>query len=680
MKVISAKIDKGIAHIGGSLPDIDTDFDSKRRSEVKRYMEQKYGNNYVCSVGTFTTLQVKAAMQDLGRLKGIHNKETSYVTKMIESLSPKYKDVFGFAMYKPKLKQFIQNNSDVISDIELCLGNPKSTSTHACATLIVPKYNKYGKKIDIFDWLPLRRGEKGELISEWEGEFTEETGFLKEDILGTKQLSKFKMIFDLVAATKGDSLSLESIPLDDKGVYNLFQRGLTADNFHFGSKGLSTYSREVKPNCIEDLIAMIALYRPGAMKSNAHNDYVALKHGLKEPTYDYMTESITKETYGVLCYQEQIMHVCQKLGGFTLTEADGIRKAMGKKIKSKMDGYKIKFIEGAVERGCPEQEAQSIWTKLEVFSGYGFNKSHAAAYAITGYISQWLKYNYPTQYWVTALQYADEKILSRFISEINKLDLDIQLKSPDINNSSFKFEADYDQNIIYWALDKVAFIGQSTAQCIIEEREKNGEFFTLEEFLSRVPKSKVKKTGVINLIFSGAFDSLTQHNQGDDVADIRMNLLKRYFDWRGDELPQYISDLNEKQEWWWLFKQKNVCGLGYLDYKRILHEIPDFRPFLTTYIDPDFFYEEAALEKQVCLSGMIQEIRVRKSRNGEFCQIILNNNDQMLDITMWSETYELAKDILQVDCVAIITGKIKYDNYKKNNALYTTQDTELYIL
>jgi len=264
----------------------------------------------------------------------------------------------------------------VIDDVKKISMSIKSESVHASAVVIVPK-EKGSVKLQI----PVRK-EEDRLISEWEGEYMADAGYLKEDMLSTRQMAKFGHIIDLIETHTGNRIEYDDIPLDDESVMILFRKGHTGDVFHFGSKGLTTYLRHVKPYNVEDLIASIALYRPGAMKSNAHADFVKLRNGEMIPEYDYHLEVVTKQTLGLYIYQEQVMQAVQRLGNFTLSEADGVRKAMGKKIKHKMDGYKVQFVRNAQEKGCSLEEADKIWNKLEVFSGYGFNRSHAAAYSV----------------------------------------------------------------------------------------------------------------------------------------------------------------------------------------------------------------------------------------------------------------------------------------------------------
>jgi DNA polymerase-3 subunit alpha len=275
-------------------------------------------------------------------------------------------------------------------------------------------------------------------------------------------------------------IDIYNLPLDDKKVYQMFKKGYNSDTFQFGTLGFTDYSKMLQPDNIHDLIAMVALFRPGVMGTGAHIDYVNLKHGRKEPEYDLLCEEITKETYGIMVYQEQLMFICQKVGGFDLQESDDIRKSTGKKIQSILDSYKPKFIKGAIKNGYTEDMAKKLWHKLEYAGSYLFNKSHATTYAITGYISMWFKANYPLEFWTAALEFVKNmEYVSRFINEMNKLQ-DVSIVPPDINYSDRHFVSDPKTKKIYWSLIQIKEVGEVATQMILEARETKGKFFFLE--------------------------------------------------------------------------------------------------------------------------------------------------------------------------------------------------------
>lgn len=676
------------SRIKKGMPDIDIDFASNRRDEVKRYIERKYGYDSVACVGTYTTLKIKAALQDLARQKGIDNKRVSYITSTFQNDNMSWEELFKATAEIPVLKDFIQSNYSLIEDIQLCLRQPKSASVHASAMIIAPKENKNGEYMTIFDWLPCKRvkmkdNEQDIIVTEWEGEYVEKIGFLKEDILSTIQLDKFSCILKMIKENQGMEIKLSDIPLDDENVFDLFKRGLSQDVFHFGSAGLIGYAQELKPDNIEELIAMIALFRPGVMDTGAHKQFVAIKFGKKKPEYDWGMEEITGNTYSLLVYQEQAIKAVQVIGGLSEVDADNVRRAIGKKIQEEMDKWKEVFLEGAIKNGCPEKEANKIWDKIEVFATYSFNKSHAAAYSITGYICNWLKYHFPIEFWTTALQFAKEDEIPAYANEIVKLGESIRLQPVDINKSGYEFYADYNTNNIYWSLIKVKQCGPEATNAIIEEREKDGQFYSLEEFCLRIPKAKVKKNIIENLILSGAFDEVELIEDKKD----RFKLIRWLYNKNKTELSEEYTNEKITKEHFWILKQKELAGLGYINYHDIVKGSM-FSKQIHRYIDSSDFYNTEVSEKDVkVICGILKRIIERQPKDttkDKFAQLELDCNDSIIYVTCWSETYSIyrrdLKEAEEESRIIVISGNVKFDNYKKHNVLYTYNKTEIEIV
>ena len=676
--IFSRFLNKG--RIKVSMPDIDSDFESTRRDEVKRYMEQRYGVEQVCSIGTYGTLKLRAALQELGRLEGIDASTRRYMSKILDGSSEHWVSLFQTAMQTPELKNFIQKHATMINQIPLLLNQPKNASVHAAGVIVVPKEDEEGNPMTVFDWLPIKKMD-GILISEWEGPQCEIAGFLKEDILGLAQLDKFKQIFDLIESNTGKRLSLSDtdIPLNDKNVYQLFHEGYNSDLFHFGSPGLKGYSQDVKPVNIEDLIAMMALYRPGVMEGGYHNTFVKIRKGKEEPSYDFMLEEVSKDTYGIYIYQEQVMKACQVIGDFTEMESDDVRRAMGKKKLKDMLPYKLRFIEKAVAKGCAQDQAEEIWKKLELFAGYGFNKSHAAAYAITGYKGQWLKYHYPMEYWSVALSNASSEELSGYISEINKLQQGITIAAPDINKSSSTFKPDFETGKIYWSLN-VRQVGAATLEAIEEEKALNGNFYSFEEFVDRMPRNKCKKNQIFNLILAGTFDEIEHVKKVQD----RIKVIKLYERLLDDSIPEAFQTRLILQEHFWLIRQKELTGFGHLDYKSLAAQSKAFKDKVALYIDPlKFFTEEATLKKSVIVGGLIKEVVERKTKkNDKFANIVLEANDEEMIITVWSEVWsERGKEIVDhKGGIMLIDGEVSANSYHKKNTLQTTRTSQVVLI
>jgi len=587
-----------------------------------------------------------------------------------------WEELFVLAQKVPQIKEFIQKNVDLVHDLFLIMSQPKAVSIHPCATIIIPKD---GNK-NVFDWLPLRQ-DKGQLISEWEGPELESIGLLKEDILGLSQLDKFQFILKLIKETTGKEINIYSIEIDDKKVMELFQKGFTSDVFQFGSKGLTNYCKDVLPDDLEELITMVALFRPGPIQSGAHHNYVNFKFKRKVPEYDFGLKEVTKGTYGLYIFQEQVMQACQVLGGFSLSDTDEVRRAMGKKKIEVIEPYKKQFITKAIEKGASSEEANKIWQKLEVFSAYGFNRSHAAAYALMGYISQWLKYYYPVQFWTAAFQFAEkEDLVLRYMSEIQQIDDFIKITPPDINVSGKGLKSDHKLGKIYWSLLRIKHLGEIGTDAILEERDKNGKFFSFEDFHKRMPKDIVNKRIITNLIVSGSFDEICE------IKNIiqRKELVEKYYNLAGIEAKQemLLQSQNVKEDWYWLLRQKEICGLGHFDFKAMIKN-SSLSDYAVNYVSGEELQDELLVEKQVVFGGIVKLLTVRNSRKGKWALIDLDSNNATVFVHLWNPEWELYKDKLR-DCegkIMLFIGLVKHDSmYKKCNTIHFYNKHQLEIL
>lgn len=354
-----------------SLPDIDTDVPGEYRPAVKQYMENRFGASQVCSVGTYTTLQIKQAINDVGKIYGASVPTLRRLTKMIEDVKTE-EDFLKLACKRSEINQFLNKYPEMMNIVFLLLGQQKAASIHACAMMIFPKEKS------MYEWCPVRKS--GDLIiSEWEGGEMDEAGFLKEDILGIEQLDKFTDILNLIEKNTGRKINLYSdIEYDDPEVYRYFANGWLSDIFQFSAKGLCAYTQKLKPKNMDDVVAALSLFRPGPMENGFHMDYIALKNGEKEPEYPIGAEEILKNTYSVLVYQEQIMNICNQLADFDLVTCDKVRKSLGKKKLDVLLPLKTKFIEGYVgkfgSKGVTEKNAETLWEQMEEFAKYSFNK------------------------------------------------------------------------------------------------------------------------------------------------------------------------------------------------------------------------------------------------------------------------------------------------------------------
>lgn len=354
-----------------SLPDVDTDVPGEKRPLVKRYMEERFGETQVCSVGTYTTLQIKQAINDVGKIYGASVPTLRRISKMIEDVKTE-EDFLRLAHRKEEIAQFVNKYPEMMNVVFLLLGQQKAASIHACAMMIFPKEKT------MYEWCPVRKVDNL-VVSEWEGGEMDEAGFLKEDILGIEQLDKFTDILTLIEKNTGKKINLYTdIEYDDPEVYRYFANSWLSDIFQFSAKGLSSYTQKMKPKNMDDVIAALSLFRPGPMENGFHMDYIALKNGEKEPEYPIGAEEILKDTYGLLTTQEQIMNICNQLADFDLVTCDKVRKALGKKKLDVLLPLKAKFVEGYVSKfgskGVTKESAEHLWDQMEEFAKYSFNR------------------------------------------------------------------------------------------------------------------------------------------------------------------------------------------------------------------------------------------------------------------------------------------------------------------
>lgn len=678
-----------------SLPDVDTDFEANRRDDVKAYMEKRFGSDHMCSLGTYSSLQMKALLKDFCRIQGVPIQQAEYLSAIIDdtkdnsnmraSRAP-WEYIFKLATRSKVLFDFIQSHPSMIEEMRLCYAQPRSASVHACATLILPNNE------NLYTSIPVRKGVlKGKemIVTEWEGSEIETAGYLKEDILGIQQLDKFRMIIDLVEKYYKKRVDIYNLPLDQEEVYEMFGKGQNGDVFHLGSKGLTAYCTQLQPQNIDDLIAALALFRPGPMDNNFHHEYILRKAGKKRFEYQPGLEDITKKTYGLLVYQEQVMQACVNIASFTLSEADDVRKGMAKSKKKFLEEQGSKFVSGGIKNGYEKDYLEELWHQMCMFGRYGFNRSHAACYAMTGYVCEYLKWKYPLPYWITALQFAagGSEDMLRFISEIN-IAGKIKLAPPDINKSQTEFYADFYEQRISWSISKVKQCGEVATKFIFDERGANGEFYSLEEFLSRVDKSKVNKSVVENLILAGCFDEIENILKVTD----RARLIEKYRDICGVKIPKgrqdwyriAVNNGHAAEEWWWLLQQKQVCGLAFFDFQNILYDA-DIDIDLQKYVSvEDFLNQDLSSSRtgKVLVSGVVNLIEHKSGNKGEYVRIRLEENYSFIWVTIWSEYYEKCRDIIEGSegKIAAVYARGYYDSYKGENALQSDTGFQIKIL
>lgn len=666
-----------------SMPDIDVDFPTEFRDAVKEYIKEKYGYAYTCSIGTYTRMKLKTCIKDFGKVKGLSFDLTNKLTKDIDDqIEYTWGDLIEYASKSKLLFKFVQENPELVHMTKYALLQPKAESVHPSAVIIVPKHAVDGtdREMDLWEWMPVKKID-GVLVSEWEGKYIDKSGFLKEDILGLSQLDKFKSILKLIEKNCRKKIDVNKIPLDDEATFRYFKRGWNEDVFQFGTTGLMNYCRQVKPDSLENLIAMTALFRPGPMELNAHQDFADIKNGKKKPVYDFGMEDITKETYGLYVYQEQVMQAVV-VGGLTKVESDVLRTTIKKKDVKTLASFGDKFKEGYAKllskNGIknPEEYANHVWDKLLAFSGYGFNKSHAAAYSIMSYWSQWFKVNYPLEFWTTALQFSKEGEVPYRLAELKKTGAEIEIRPPDVNFSDINFTCDAKEQRIFFSLTKIKGVGEVAVKNIMDTRHAGGQFYSLEEFLSRVP-SKVNKTVVKCLIVAGAFDLIEGVNNPRD----RKKLLEKYLESKNESLPEEYSGADSNSNAFWILEQKRLTGFGEVDYETMIRDAIPNKRLSKLYVNDSEFL--ATKEKtEVVIAGKLIFYRERDIKNGKMCSIQIDCNNTILNAILWPDAYEkIDEDIANLKgCIVALSGTVEKDRYRNEKNLYSNNKTKLYVI
>lgn len=486
-------------------PDIDLDFADARRDEVIHYISKKYGFENVAQIITFGTMASRGSVRDTGRALGMSYSDVDKIAKLIPfglTLAQSIENVDELAgLYKqdPPVKRLL----DMAQRLE---GVARHASTHAAGIVIA--------RDGLENHVPLQYAPRGEneIITQYAMNELEAVGLIKMDILGLANLTIMGNALRIIRKTKNEDIDIDNLPLDDPETYNLLSRAHTTGVFQLESDGMKRYLKELRPSVFEDIIAMVALYRPGPMELIP--DYIAGKHGRKKVTYLHpKLEPILKETYGIAVYQEQVLQIARSIAGFTLGEADILRKAVGKKIKKLLMEQQVKFVEGALKNGVSKQVAEKLFTFIEPFAEYGFNKAHATSYAKIAYQTAYLKAHYPQEF-MAALLTSEQNNLDKISVAINECErMNIKVLPPDINESFVEFGVVPETNNIRFALAAIKNVGVGVAEAITEERKNNGPYKSLEEFLNRLGNQILNKKVIEALAKAGALDKFGERNQ-----------------------------------------------------------------------------------------------------------------------------------------------------------------------
>ncbi|MBP7133738.1 DNA polymerase III subunit alpha [Patescibacteria group bacterium] len=493
-----------------SMPDIDTDFDDVRRKDVIEYVTKKYGADRVAGIITFGTMAARAAVRDVGRALGLPYADVDRIAKVVPPpVQGKHVPLEISIKEAPELKAMYEGDERIKRLIDLAIkleGTTRHASQHACGIVIAPQA--------LAQYSPLQKAQGGDVdqVVQYEGHSVEAIGLLKMDFLGLSNLSIIQDCLTIMKAVYEVTVDIDEIPLDDAKTYELLGRGDTTGVFQLESEGMKKYIKELKPTAIEDIIAMVALYRPGPMQFI--ESFIARKHGRERITYIHpLTESALKNTYGIPVYQEQVMQVSKDMAGFTPGQADTLRKAMGKKIAKLMAELRVKFIEGSVNNGVEQEKAEAIFKQFEDFAAYGFNKSHAACYALIAYQTAYLKAYWPEAF-MAALLNSDCLNIDRVTIEVEECRrMGLEVLPPDVNESFTRFTVLREQHKLRFGLLAIKGMGEDIAEFLIQERKAGGPFLDLIDFIARMKHKSFNRRSLESLIRSGAMDCYGERNK-----------------------------------------------------------------------------------------------------------------------------------------------------------------------
>jgi DNA polymerase III subunit alpha len=652
-----------------SMPDIDVDFCIRGRAQVIQYVKDKYGADRVAQIATFGTLKAKAAIKDVGRALGFSFAETDMIAKLI----PAPKQGFDYPLtesmkMEPRLPELIKSDPRVKTLIEHALrleGLVRHASTHAAGVVL--------SNLPLVDHLPLFVDKEGGIVTQFDMNCVEKIGLVKFDFLGLKTLTLIHDCLKLIDVTRGEKIDLNRLSLDDKKTYQTLCIGNTTGVFQLESGGIREMTVKIRPNCFEDLVAILALYRPGPLDSGMAEEYIKRKQGKEKIKYLHpLLEPILKDTYGVIVYQEQVMQIAQVLAGYTMGDADFLRRAMGKKDPEEMAAQRERFVEGARGKKIDEKRAGEIFDQMETFARYGFNKSHSAAYALVSYQTAYLKTHYPVEFMAMLMtsEMGDTDKVIKNLSECRSKELEVL--APDINES----RADFTPvgNKIRFGLAAVKNVGEKAVEVILESRAQDGAFESLFDFCRRVDMTAVNRRVIESLIKCGAFDSTQvsrarmigaldeamkagqahQRDQSSNQFDIfgMLGAPAKGSKRPGDVYPQ-VSEWSTQEA---LAFEKEALGFYITG-----HPLDKFDRVLKKIASGTIAaLKEKAQPGEVKLGGVVSALRLRNTKKGDrYGSFNLEDKTGFIEVIAWPDTYKKCFGLLGADDPIYVKGRLE---------------------
>lgn len=648
-----------------SMPDIDVDFCIHGRDEVLKYVSDKYGKDRVAQITTFGTMQARAVIRDVGRALAMPYNDVDRIAKLIPS-SPGMSLQKAFQL-EPRLAELQREDPQLKELFEIALaleGLTRHASTHAAGVVMADK--------PIVEYMPLYRGQDDEVVTQYSMKYVEKAGLIKFDFLGLRNLSVIDDAVKLILANHGLKINIEELPLNDPDTYALLSRAETTGVFQLESSGMRDILVRLRPENFSDIVALVALYRPGPLESGMVENYIQGKHGQIEITYDpEALRPILEPTYGVILYQEQVIQIASVLANYTLGEADILRRAMGKKIRDVMTAQRARFLEGAKQNGTDLAKANHIFDLMEKFGGYGFNKSHSAAYALVAYQTAYLKSHYPVEFMAALLNsfLSSTDQVVKLINECKEKSIDIL--PPDVNASNKDFTVVNAR--IRFGLGAVKNVGEAAIEVILNARSEEGPFKSIHDFCLRMDTQRVNRRVIEQLIKCGAFDSV--HAGRSQVMAALDDAMEKAQVMQKDRQSGQINMFD-------LLKPKEKTG------GHALPEVPEWdsrttlqfeKESLGFYISGhplDFFADQvsslcsadsqAVREKregsEVVVCGMVSVIKELTTKKGDrMAFLLLEDKEGTLEVVAFSDTFSQARQLLDSDEPLVVIGKVQHD-------------------
>ena len=652
-----------------SMPDIDIDFCMNRRGEVIDYVTHKYGRENVAQIITFGTMAAKAAIKDVGRAMDIPYADVDRIAKMVPNqLNIKLEDALKES---PAMQQAYQSDAQVkqlLDTAKKLEGLVRNAGVHAAGVVIAPR--------PLTELVPLYKTKNEEIVTAFDMVAIEKMGLLKMDFLGLTTLTILDDTAKLIEQTHGQKMSLEAIPLEDQETYEkVFHKGLTSGVFQFESHGMRDVLRRYQPNSIEDLTALNALYRPGPIQGGMIDDFIERKHGRRKIEYELPElKEILAETLGVIVYQEQVMQIANRLAGYSLGEADLLRRAMGKKKPEEMAQQRERFVQGAVQRGYPPKKIEKIFDLMAQFAGYGFNKSHSAAYALLAYHTAYLKTHYPVEFMaalLTSVTGSTDDVV-KYINECREMGIAVEPPAINVSDANFTPHG----AAIRFGLAAVKNVGLNAIESIAAGRKKLGRYKSIFEFCESVDLRLLNKRVLESLIKSGAMDCLGRRAQLMAVLDKAIERAQGVQ--RDAESGQHglfgvfqqeevrednnkLADIPDWDEHLRLASEKEILGFFITGHplEKYRDKIEDFRALSTEEITA---LKNSTGKDEICASGIIANVRVLKSKKGEFyAQATFEDMSGSVDMLVFPEAYRRLQDKVKLEVPVLVRGGVRIE-------------------